>query len=308
MVLISKLLRVMKTEHGPEPTWDYRKHLLLFLMIGLLSAPVLLSAANAKKEAPLGWKKELVGNLNISQNSFDNWSQGGSNMLAWQLNLNGHFVENRKQYSWANHSKLVYGMSRIAGSEARKSVDEIKLGTVYTRKLGIHVNPYVSLKLDTQFTNGYKYKDTTRTKISNFMDPGYFVESFGAGWAASKWLKTRVGFALKQTITRDFPKPYADNPATPDEIEKIKSEMGFESVIDLKTKLHKNILLTSKLELFSNLDALNQTDVQWDTVFNTKISKFICVNLNVKLYYDRDVSPRRQIKQALALGFTYSFI
>jgi len=267
-----------------------------------------LALAGEKKKEEFGWKNELVGNLNVTQTSFDNWTQGGSNMLAWQLNVSGKFIENQKKYNWASQGKLAYGMSRINGAEARKSVDEIKLGTVYTRKLGIHVNPYASIKVETQFTNGYKYRDTTKTKISNFLDPGYFTEAFGAGWAPIEALKTRMGLALKQTITTDFPQPYADDPETTDKVEKFKSEAGFEMVADFSQKLHENILLTSKLELFSNLKALNQTDILWDTVLVAKITKYINVNLNLKLSYDSDVSPRRQIKEALALGFTYAFL
>ena len=278
---------------------------IIFLLMVLLMASVV--GAEKKKEE-FGWKNELVGNLNVTQTSFDNWAQGGSNMLAWQLNISGKFVENQSKYNWAGEGKLAYGMSRINGAESRKSVDEIKLGTVYTRKLGIHVNPYASIKVETQFTDGYKYRDTTKTKISNFMDPGYFTEAFGAGWAPIKALKTRMGLALKQTITTDFPNPYTDNPETTDIVEKFKSEAGFEMVADFSRKLHENILLTSKLELFSNLKAINQTDILWDTVLVAKITKFVNVNLNLKLAYDSDVSPRRQIKEALALGFTYSFL
>ena len=120
-------------------------------------------------------------------------------------------------------------------------------------------------------------------------------------------IKTRLGAALKQTITRNYPSPYADDPET-DKIEKIKSEIGAESVTDISWKISETSLFTSKLELFSALTAVDEIDVNWDNIFTTKISKYFNINLNVKLFYDKDISAKRQLKQALALGLTYNFI
>lgn len=272
--------------------------LVAFLAGGLLAE---------EKAEIIGWKKQLVGNLNISQTSFDNWTKGGENSLAWQLNLNGNFINNQSRWNLATDTKFTYGQSKINDLDSRKSIDEIRIGTVYTRKLGTHVNPYAALKFESQFAPGYKYKDTTKTEISAFMDPGYLTESIGAGWAPVPELKYRLGMALKQTFTNDFAAIYADDPTTV-EIEKFKSEIGIESIIELNRKFWENILLTSRLDLFYNLKALNQTDVQWDTVISAKVAKFVNVNLDFKLLYDRDISARRQLKQALALGFTYSFM
>ena len=76
----------------------------------------------------------------------------------------------------------------------------------------------------------------------------------------------------------------------------------------LGDKIAENILLTSKLELFSNLQSLKEIDVRWDTIFSSKISKYIDVNFNVQLFYDRDISHKRQLKQALSIGLTYTFL
>ena len=72
--------------------------------------------------------------------------------------------------------------------------------------------------------------------------------------------------------------------------------------------MSENSLLTSKLELFSAFKASDETDVNWDTVISTKISKYVNINFNFKLFYDKDISPKRQIKQAIAFGLTYSFL
>ena len=60
--------------------------------------------------------------------------------------------------------------------------------------------------------------------------------------------------------------------------------------------------------MFSNVKTLNEIDVNWNTLISAKITKLIAVNFNVKLIYDRDVSVKRQLKQALTVGLTYTLL
>ncbi len=277
-------------------------------LVGLLLSLGIGSASAQEKEAPkYGWQKEVVGTINLSQTTFDNWSQGGENSVAWQVNLNAKFVNDQEKYNWSNTGKFSFGMVKVGNGTTKKSVDEIKLESVFTYKLGVYVNPYLAATAETQFTRGYDYSVTPNVAISNFLDPGYFTQSAGLGIEPVKNLKFRVGGALKETVTRDFPSPYADNPNTP-EVEKTRVEVGAESVTDFSWKVSENTLFTTKLELFSNLKALDQVDVRWDNILAAKVAKYLDVNFNVKLFYDRDISRKRQLKQALMIGLTYSFL
>jgi hypothetical protein len=261
----------------------------------------------AAEDQPIGWQKSVVGNFGTTQTSFDNWTAGGENTFAWQINLNCKFVNNREKWNWTNAGKMAFGKSQIGDQDPRKSVDEIKLESVYTYKLGTLVNPYAAVKGESQFAYGYHYTDTSAVKISNFLDPGYFTESVGVGYTPSEQFSTRLGAALKQTVTKDFPVPYSDDPETM-ELETLRSEAGLESVTDFSQKFKENLLFTTNLSLFSNLQALNQVDVQWDNVLTAMVTKYVNVTFNFKLFYDRDLSVKRQIKQALSLGLTYTFM
>jgi hypothetical protein len=259
------------------------------------------------EEAKFGWQKEMVGGLNLSQTSFDNWTQGGENSIAWQLNLHFKFINDQEKFNWANSGKFSYGSTKTGDQKARKSVDEIKLESVYTYKISKYLNPFVAGTGETQFAAGYNYGTEPEIQVSALFDPAYFRESFGLGFKPNKTIQTRLGGAMKQTITSKYPVPYADDPETT-KIEKTKNELGIESVTDLNWKISENSLLTSKLELFSALGALDETDVKWDNIFSTKISKYFNVNFNFKLFYDKDISPKRQIKQAIAFGLSYTFL
>jgi hypothetical protein len=260
-----------------------------------------------EEETPMGWKNELVGALNLTHASFDNWAQGGEDAFGWQVALNGTFTHFAPKHEWANSLKLAYGTTKVGDQDARKSVDEIKLESVYTYKAGAFVDPYVAATAATQFAEGYVYSDTAKTAVSGFLDPGYFTQSVGIRRAYRDIVATRLGAAAKETITDKFPVPYTDDPET-DEIEDTKTEVGAESVTDLNLKLSTNILFTSKLALFSNLEASNEIDVDWDNLLTLKVEEYLNVNLNVRIFYDRDVSTSRQIKESLAIGLTYSFI
>jgi len=278
-------------------------HIMFFVFV----ATILNAQEKPAEEPKYGWQKEMVSGLNLTQTSFDNWAQGGENSFAWQLNLNFKFVNDQEKTNWANSGKFTYGATKTGDHDARKSIDEIKLESVLTYKMSTLLNPFVAATGETQFAAGYAYAEDTKTQISALMDPAYFRESIGFGYKPNELIQTRLGVAMKQTITSNYSAPYADDPETA-EIEKTKNEFGAESVTDLNWKITENSLLTSKLELFSELGALDETDVNWDNILSTKISKYIAFNFNFKLFYDKDISKKRQIKQAIALGLTYSFL
>jgi len=271
-----------------------------------VSAVITLAQTEETEEPKYGWQKEMIVGINLTQTSFDNYVHGGENSMAWQLNYAYKFVNDQEKSNWANSGKLNYGMIKIGNDETKKSIDEIKLETVYTYKLGINLDPYVAATGETQFAPGYDYSLDPKFQVSNFADPLYFRESAGFGYKPRDEIITRLGFAMKQTITNDYPVPFADDPETT-AIEKTKNEYGLESVTDLDVNITENSNLKSKLELFSNLKAFDQIDVNWDTILTAKVSQYINLNFNVKLLYDKDISKKRQLKQALAVGISYNF-
>ncbi len=282
---------------------------LIVVALTICLAPgLILTAASAEDEQPLGWKNELVAGFNLTQASFDNWAQGGENTLGWQMGLNGRFTHLGAGHEWANTTKLAYGMQKVGDEDARKSVDEIKLETVYIHKAGFFVEPYLAATVQTQFSNGYLYDDTGKTAISGFLDPGYFTQSVGVRKSFRDVVSSRLGASVKETITDKYPVPYADDPETEDEIEDTKVELGMESVTDLSLTLSESLLFTSKLELFSDLEASNEIDVAWDNLLVAKVQEYVTVSLNVKIFYDRDISKKRQLRQSLAIGLSYALM
>ena len=270
----------------------------------VMIVPIVMTAQDSA--TTYGWAKTGVGTLTFTQNSFDNWAGGGEDSWSWLMNVNASMNRTEEGYTWNNNLKLAFGQSSVGGADARKSADELKFESVYTKLMGEFINPYAAFTARTQLMEGYVYDDMgNKMQSSGIFDPGYFTESIGVGYKPNDNIQTRFGAAAKQTIgSEDY--FYADDPDTAGEIETMKSEFGVESVTDVKMSLAQNILFTSKLEAFSNLEALKKVDVNWDNMFTAKVNDLINVSLNIKIYYDYDISSIRQLQQTLGIGVSYT--
>ena len=272
----------------------------------LLGIAFVIPAASQDAPPPAyGWKTEMTGSLSLTQAGFSNWAQGGENALAWQTSVKANFTRTEKKYSWVNKGKFLYGLSKVGDTGTRKSADELKLETVYTRKMNLYLNPFFAATAITQFAPGYTYDANTKTQVSGLLDPGYFTQSAGLGYSRTDEFKTRLGATIKETVTRDFPIPYADDPGTSN-VEKTKVEGGITSTTEVKRKLSENMLYTSELVLFSNLKSMSEIDVDWSSQVVAKVAKYVNVTLSVDVLYDKDIVDKWQLKEVLSLGLTYS--
>jgi hypothetical protein len=160
-----------------------------------------------------------------------------------------------------------------------------------------------------QFAEGFDYTTDPKTLTSKFLNPAYFRQSAGIKYDPSDKFSSRAGLGFKQTLVNDtmFARLYTDDLET-DEVEKLRSEIGLESVSVLTYQYKENIVYVTSLDLFSNLRAINEIDVRWENLITAEVSKYIAVSFNLQLYYDRDISIQRQLKQYLAVGLTYKIL
>ena len=254
-----------------------------------------------------GWTHNLVTGLNLTQVSFKDWVQGGENSLAYTVWLNGSSVQDMEMTNWANTYKVAFGQTRLGSQGLRKTNDEIYFESLLIYKLWTHINPYFSATVRTQFASGFMYDDQGKeTEVSKFFDPGYLTQSVGAAYKPLPEVTTRIGAALREVVTSNFPQ-YSDDPSTPD-VEKVKVNGGLESVTDLEWKFAENMILASRLELFAPFKALDEIIARNDNTLSAKVNKYITVSFNVQLINDITVTRRTQIKQVLALGVSYTLL
>jgi len=256
---------------------------------------------------PDTWKTQVIASVNLNQASFNNWAQGGTDMISWQAALNARLENDNSGTNWLNALKLQYGLTYLADQGTQISADTIDLESVLSLKTWKEVNPYLSLSAQTQFGPGYNYSASPSIEISNFLDPGYFTESAGLKYAPATFFYTRAGMGLKETVASQFESTYTVNPAT-GAASSVLTQLGLSWVSELNVNLFTDSHFDSKLDTFWPGGSLNQTVAEWDNLLSFKLNKIMSLNMEDDFRYDPRVYNGIQIKETLGLGFAYSLL
>jgi hypothetical protein len=262
------------------------------------------SKANADTSKHYGWTHTASGALNLTQVSFKDWVSGGSNTLAYSVVLQGSSVLTSERTVWTNNYTLAFGQARLGDQGLRKTDDDIYLESLLIYKVGTSVNPYVAATLRTQFAPGYSYDTTPESEISKFLDPAYVTQSAGVAYQPVPEFTTRLGAALREVVTSQHNQFATD--LTTHQVRKVWTRGGAESVSELNANVAENIQLVGRLELFAPFQSLDRIIVRNDYSIVAKVNKYISTGLTLDIINDVNVSARTQMKQALALGLTYT--
>lgn len=268
------------------------------------------------------WEVKGLFSLNFSQISLTNWAAGGRSSTAGVgiFNLQANYTKDN--LLWENNLDLGYGLIREQKRQMVKSDDKID----FTSKLGLKQSEklYYTLLFNykTQFTEGYKYPNTTDV-ISNFMAPGYFTLALGLDYKPQKDLSFFFSPATaKLTVVSD--ENLSNQGAFGvDPGKNTRMEVGAILKMDMNTEIMKNVTLNNKVELFSNyLEKPQNIDIDWDLMLNMKVNDYLSANLITNLIYDDDVKvpiddnedgtfessgPRIQFKEILGIGLNIKF-
>lgn len=281
------------------------KRFLYLLTILIIGASATITAQTiVVPEDQEDWGQTWIFNLNGSQASYDNWSEGGVNTLSGTFNTVFTKMYRKDQFSYGFRVNLKYGQSRIDG-DTRKSDDLISIRNraTYDLQEGSKVAAYGAIQFRTQFADGYEYGAGPLGEdilISGFMAPAYFTEGAGLEYKANENLQMQGGLALKQTIVNDD-----DLIGFYNMDENFRSEGGFTTGITYQNTLAENIQYSSSLETFTNfLLPVDETDVFWANEITGQINSIVSASFQFELRYDNDFSSEIQLKQVLSAGIT----
>ncbi|MEA2041918.1 MAG: DUF3078 domain-containing protein [Bacteroidota bacterium] len=283
----------------------------------------------------VGWKTSAVINLNVAQTSLTNWAAGGQNSIA--LNSLGSFQADYKnsKFSWDNTLDLGYGILRQGKEDnvsTQKTDDKIDFASKYGKKIKKNLYAAGLINFKTQFAAGYNYPNDS-VVISDLLAPAYFLTALGLDYKPTSKLSIFAApFTGKVTIVNN--ETLADagafgvEPAFFDQTgtltthgEHTKTEFGGYIKIAYANDIMKNVKLNTKLDLFSNyLNNPGNIDINWETLINFKVNKYISMSLSTQLLYDDDVKieidedgdgtfdskgSRIQFKELFGFGITY---
>jgi hypothetical protein len=259
-------------------------------------------------EVPVyGWSHGLLAGLSLTQASYTDWAAGGENSLAYTASLDGKSTQEREYTVWTNTYKLAFGQSRVGDQGLRKTDDRIDLESVLTYRMSEMWNPYAAATFKSQFATGYEYDDLGgETPVSAFWDPAYLTQTVGIEYKPGPVFKTRFGTGLRETFTSKYP-IYADDPETM-EIETTLFQGILESVSDLTLNIEENVVFTSRLELIAPFETIDQITVRSDNILAAKISEYFTAKVNVELLNDWRVTRKTQVRETVAIGFSYALL
>jgi len=308
-----------------------------YVAVGQSTNPDTVKAHALVKKDTVKKKNWDIGGLfsiNFSQANFLNWAAGGQDAIGLTSLVSFHANYSSGKFKWLNDVELGYGFQRLGDQPFQKTTDQIAITTnpcyhVFDSTLaGLLVN------FQSQFAPGYLLPNDS-ILISRFMSPAFLVIAAGLTWKPNKALSIffspatlRLTFVEDQNLADQG--AFGVQPAVYDtagnKIQNGKTELtqfGAYFKGDYSQEIFKNIKLTTDLELFSNYikDPQNIV-VNWATLIQFKVNKFISATLSTQLIYDNNVEipqfkdiggvntivgkgPRLQFKDVLGVGLAY---
>ncbi len=243
----------------------------------------------------------------FSQMSFKNWTAGGENTLAGNLNINYDFNYKDEKQSWTNKFYFSYGGTEV-NKVYKKTDDQLLFNSIYGYNLGNHWSFSYFFDFKSQLFTGYDYGTAPYTKVSNIFSPAFI--STGPGFLYKPHDNFFINLApvtSKFVIVTD--KDLSNAGAfgvTPGK--SLRYEFGMNAQMYFKTQLMENVSLENTLNLFSNyLDKPQNVDVDNLLNLKMKINKYMSAGLGIRSIYDDNTFPGWQISEVFGLEFGLDF-
>ncbi|MGB3618363.1 MAG: DUF3078 domain-containing protein [Catalinimonas sp.] len=261
------------------------------------------------------WHARGAFDLNFQQVSLTNWAGGGLSSISIQGQTRLSALLDDGLSQWENRLETEYGVVRQEGiDELRKTDDNLQFTSRYSYELRDPWRLSAGVDFRTQFQPGYRYnRDNERTDtISRFLAPAFLSMTLGLEAAEQDFYSARISpLTGKVTIVTDS--TLADRyEVEPDR--NSRWEIGTQVDGSLRRKLGKNILFRTQATFFSGYQTFGNVDVNWETLLELRVNKYISSKLTTQLIYDddldvprgpdRDPGPATQFRQALLIGFS----
>lgn len=261
------------------------------------------------------WRKGTTGNISFSQVALSNWAAGGENSFAADFLFNFFANYLKGKSSWDNTLKLAAGFVKITNDDTKKSNDQIDFESRYGYAASKYWSYSGMFNFRTQFMEGYDYEKTPKNRISNFMAPGYMLLSLGMDYHPMKNfsilmspITAKATFVLDEDLSNVG--AYGVKAG-----ENALYEYGAFLKIKFEKPLFTNVNFVTSADFFTSYNNNpGNIDVNWETLFDFRINKYLSANIRTHLIYDDDIkiadkngdeAPRIQFKEAFGLGISY---
>ncbi len=286
-----------------------------------------LNSSITKLSPFIAWKKGGFGAINFNQMSFTNWAAGGINALSVTTLGNVYANYAKDKVTWNNNLDIAYGMIQNKGQELRKNEDKIDFLTKFGHSSPVkNVNYAVLANFKSQFAPSHTYdaQNVKSPMISTFMAPAFILASIGIDYKPKPYLSVYLSPATGKFTIVNIDDNSIKTAFAVDTLKKARKEFGALMNVFFQKNIHKNINLLARLSLFNNYTDVNTSnrkniDVNFESMINARINRFITASLFINAIYDNDiqisldendltkVGPRLQFKEVFGIGLSYKF-
>jgi hypothetical protein len=247
------------------------------------------------------WERGGTYNLSIQQVSLSNWAGGGASSFALNTAISLFANYKRDNKIWDTKLTISFGVNRQADRAfpTRKTNDNFVFTSKYGRELSESL--YLSTQIDarTQLLKGFKYFKSSgadlesRNDISDLLSPGYIQSSTGLNF--QREYKNNNKFStIISPFTGRFTVVLDDSLSREGAFgvipgENIRPEAGISLSSSIDTQLMQNMRWKADLNLFSNYEKLGNTVVNFNSVINMKVNRYITTRIETVLIYDENV-------------------
>lgn len=301
-----------------------RRLLLIAQSLLTLVAAAPSIAADPQPVVPGPWKPTFVLGVNLAQSAFtDDWKGGDRGSVVWVAN--GDFALERQfstKFNLSNHLQAAYGQSaqqvadpndprRRVWDRPQKSTDLLALESVGRFSLGGFVDPFVSVRGETQFMDQSSPIGTIRFNPVTLKETAGIARVFEK--TDSSQAISRLGFAFRKTLAKSF-----TDAITKEKASFTATDGGIDWQNDVTRPvlggrvLYKGTLGVYKALFYSKSDDLEAfdaladsaaaangvahgavadfwkaVDVNFQNTFTAQITKLLSVNLFAQWVYDK---------------------
>lgn len=267
------------------------------------------------------WLIDVDANVTLTQNAYsESWIGSEKGAVSWASKL--LFVAEKQVTSRFNHRntlKLEFGQTKTqrddrSWEDMTKATDLIDFESLQRFHINGAYKPFIAIRGISQFL------DESNSATNHYGNPLDLFESFGVSRSLiaddlTKW-DARFGGAVHQAINRY----YRDSTSRGSSVKTV-NDAGLEFVTEMKASWRDGLLdYTGQLTVFEALVSSDEDsedangtplwrypDVNWENILSIKLSKYVMVNLNAQLLFDREKHPNARIKEVLAVGLMYKF-
>ncbi len=283
----------------------------------------------AAQEAPKYWTNGIMTQIGFSQVSLTNWAEGGTPTISLNgvVDANANYAKDKM--IWENRLKISYGFIQKfnPGVDPRmnfsKSDDRINLDSKWGWMLvdKLYFSALLNFRTQLTPTNSWAVNEDnslTKTPQSSFLAPGYL--SLGLGIDYKPWSFLSVNFApvtgnMVIVTIPELRDTYGNDPE-----QAVRMQLGAQLKLDAKYA-YKTFKIGSTLNLFADyLKIQNGVQVYWDVDASWAVAKFLSINVNTSLVYDKNIKfyepedvnqenplSKVQFKEVLSVGLTFTF-